>query len=603
MDRNQITGLVLMFLLLVGYAVWFAPEGTPEKKPETTTKTQAATQSGVSTAKALPVLDSAALQKAGDFASAMRGTAQEIALENADVKLKVNTQGGLIAYAELKNYKRFDQKPLILVNPTSSQMNWTLETNTGLGKINLNQLFFTVKSSSPKELILTANLGNNQSIEQSYKLKDTGFDVAYNINLDAVKALLTQAPVFTWQDRLVRNDFDVAQSRQHSALNYFDVEENFEQLDPTSDSEEEKPEFALKWFAMKDRFFNAAFITEKKMQANLLTAKAETDAEGIKSFAASVQIPVDDLVGANFKFYFGPNDYDINQGITAGFEKNVYLGWAVVAPINRLIIMPLFNLLEKGVTNYGWLIIILVVIVRICMLPLSYKQFQSAAYMKALAPELEELRKKHGDDAAKLQQDQMKLYSQFGVNPLSGCLPMLLQMPIFFALFSFFPSAIQFRGAEFAWIDDLSTYESIINLPFNIPFYGQHVSLLTLLMTGSQIWLSTMTAQPNMSANQPINPKVMMYGFPLIFMFVLNSFPSALSLYYCISNLISIAQSIIIRNFIVDEKKIRQKLEANSEKFSKGEVKKSKFQERMEQALRMQDAMQQEQRKNIKKRT
>ncbi len=605
MDRNQIIGLVLIFLILGAYAIWFAPEGDPTKTEVDKAKTEikaAQTSTKQTLGEQAPVLDSATLQKAGSFAAVMKGTAQELVLENKDLKIKLNTRGGLVAYAELKDFKRFDGGALTLINQTNSQMNWLLDTKTTLGKINLNQVYFTIKSSTPRAAVLRADLGNGQFIEQSYTLKENGFVLGYNLDMNSLKDILINAPEFTWKDELIKNDFDVAQSRQHSALNYYDTEEEFEQLDPTSDPDEEKPELGVKWFAMKDRFFNAAFITEKKMQAAHFTAAPQTEGDGIKMLSASVKIPLEDLAGANLKFYFGPNDYAINETVTAGFEKNVYLGWAPVAPINRLVIMPLFNFLEKIVSSYGLLIIVLVLIVRLLMFPLSYKQFESAAYMKALAPELEALKKVHGDDATKLQQEQMQLYSKFGVNPLSGCFPMLLQMPIFFALFSFFPSAIQFRGESFLWVTDLATYDSILDLPFTIPFYGAHISLLTILMTASQIGLSMMTTQPNMSAQQPINPKVMMYGFPLMFMFILNSFPSALALYYCISNFISILQSVMVRKFMVDEKKIRRKLDANSERHAKGDVKKSKFQELMEQNLRMQDAMQQEQRKNIKKR-
>ncbi len=339
---------------------------------------------------------------------------------------------------------------------------------------------------------------------------------------------------------------------------------------------------------MKQRFFNAALITDRQFEKLTIGSKAvnENDTTVIKTLVVDASIPISSLTAdAKARFYFGPNKYDINKAVTDGFQENTYLGWAVLQPITLFVIIPLFDFLEKFIENYGVLIIVMVFLIKMVLAPLTYKSYVAQARTKVLQPEINKIKEKYPDDQAKQSQETMKLNSEFGVNPLSGCLPMILQMPIIFALFTFFPSAIQLRNESFLWASDLSTYDSILSLPFTIPFYGDHVSLFTLMMTVSQILVTSVSTQQVSMANSPINPKVMMYGMPVMFMFVLNSFPAGLTLYYVTSNLVTLAQTLIIRKFFVNEEKIRAKLETRREEKKKSGKKSSSFMQRMQDAM------------------
>ena len=284
--------------------------------------------------------------------------------------------------------------------------------------------------------------------------------------------------------------------------------------------------------------------------------------------------------GAN-RYYYGPNKLNILNKVAPGFKKNLYLGWPVVRWINQYVIITAFTFLEKYIGSYGLIIIILVLIIKTILLPLTYKSHMSMAKTKALKPELDELKEKYGDDMQKMQSEQMKLYQQVGVNPLSGCIPMLLQMPILFAMFQFIPFAVELRHKSFLWAKDLSTYDSVLNLPFEIPFYGDHVSLFTILMTVSTILYTWANSQSTAQLQGPM--KTMQYFMPVIFMFVLNSFPAGLTFYYFVSNIVSFGQIAIIRKF-VDEDKIRAILDENKKKNKN--KKKSKFQSRLEDAMK-----------------
>ncbi|MCK5665034.1 MAG: membrane protein insertase YidC, partial [Thiotrichaceae bacterium] len=279
-----------------------------------------------------------------------------------------------------------------------------------------------------------------------------------------------------------------------------------------------------------------------------------------------------------------PNSYPLLKKITPDFNKNVYLGWPPVNLVNKWIIIPIFNWLKNYIANFGIIIIILVLIIKLALSPLSYKSYISMAKMKVMKPELDELKEKTGGDQQKFQQEQMNLYRQVGVNPLSGCIPMVMQMPILFAMFYFFPGSIELRQESFLWADDLSTYDSIMTLPFTIPVYGDHVSLFVLLMTASTI-LYTWSNNQMTTVQGPM--KTVSYMMPLIFLFVLNSFPASLSFYYFVANIITFAQQAIIRKF-VNEDKIKAILDENRAS-GKGK-KKSKFQQRLETAMKASEA-------------
>ncbi|MFT6827888.1 MAG: YidC/Oxa1 family membrane protein insertase, partial [Roseivirga sp.] len=301
----------------------------------------------------------------------------------------------------------------------------------------------------------------------------------------------------------------------------------------------------------------------------------------VKGGEMSLGIPMADVYeGGQFKYYFGPNNYKILQKVTDGYEENINLGYVFVSWVNKYIIINLFDFLQRYISNYGVIIMIIVLIIKLALFPLSRKSYLSMAKMKVLKPEIDALKEKTGGDAQKMQQEQMKLYREVGVNPISGCIPVVLQMPILFAMFFFFPNSIELRGESFLWATDLSTYDVLFYLPFTIPFYGSHVSGFTLLMTLSTI-LYTWSNNQVSTVQGPM--KTIGYVMPLIFMFVLNSYSSGLSFYYFVSNIITFGQQALIRRF-VNEDKILATLEENKKKnANKG---KSKFQQKLEDAMK-----------------
>jgi YidC/Oxa1 family membrane protein insertase len=343
----------------------------------------------------------------------------------------------------------------------------------------------------------------------------------------------------------------------------------------------------LEWIAIKQKFFLAAIIAEQPFSGGeLSTITNEADTSMVEYAKVKLFIPKTAILAgaSDFKFYVGPNDYQEIDVVAPDFEKNVYLGFPPVYWINKFIIFPVFHFLTGIISNYGLIIIILVLLLKLVLAPLSYRSYLSMAKMRVLKPELDEIKEKNGDDMAKVQQEQLKLYQQVGVNPISGCIPVLLQMPILFAMFYLFPASIELRQQPFLWAEDLSTYDSIIQLPFTLPFgVGDHISLFTLLMTISTL---IYTWQNNQLSSVTGPMKSMSYIMPIIFMFVLNSFSAGLTFYYFVSNLVTFAQQAIIRRF-VDEDKIKAILEENRKKnLAGGGGKKSKFMSRLEEAMK-----------------
>jgi YidC/Oxa1 family membrane protein insertase len=363
------------------------------------------------------------------------------------------------------------------------------------------------------------------------------------------------------------------------------AEGSFESLTESSkDAQENKVTQPVQWVSMKHKFFSASLIARSTafQSATLQSSVNVADTNVVKTLSADLILPLADLKSGKgkFDFYFGPNNYQVVKKVAEGFGNNVHLGWPVVRWVNQFITVPVFNFLERYISNYGIIIIVLVLLVKLILTPLTYRSYISMAKMRVLQPELAEIKKNAGDDAAKAQQDQMKLYQQVGVSPLSGCVPVLLTMPILFAMFSFFPSSIELRQQAFLWSNDLSTYDSIVNLPFTIPFYGSHVSMFAILMTISSVAYAYYNNQMT-TVEGPM--KTLGYVMPVVFLFVMNSFPAGLSFYYFTSNLATIAQQLIIRRF-VNEDKIKAVLEENRK--NAGTRKKSKFAARIEEAMK-----------------
>ncbi len=593
MDKNQITGLVLIMAMLMAYQFFFAPKEQPLKPQE---KAKIAQTTPNSPAKVAPIDSNVAKIVAGDFASAAVGTAKDVVLENKDIKVTFTSQGGRVKNVLLKNYETynsFDQKkkePLTIFDESFDKI--SLELPTTKGNIDLNKLYFSTNSvggivaeGKTDKVIFTLQLATGQTVEQSYSLAGSGFLVDNDLKLTGLDGILKNESVkMNWLENVRPTEKDFTENRKATVNYLINDGENFDQLSeaPTG-ANEAKLDEPLKWVAFKKKYFLSSFITKNApiLKAQVYGTANEQDSLNIKTLRANMELPLADLKTGKgaYQWYFGPNDYNIIKDVAPSFGKNVKLSYDIFLPITRYIFVPLFNILEKVFSNYGLLIIALVLIIKFALLPLTYKSYVSMAKMRILQPELNAIKEKVGDDAAKQQQAQMKLYGEVGVSPLSGCVPVLATMPVLMAVFMLFPNLINLRQQSFLWANDLSTFDSIATLPFMIPLYGNHVSLFTLLMTVSSIAYGYYNNQntPDQTG-QPIDMKKMAYITPVIFMFVMNSLPAGMSFYYFISNIVTIGQQIGIRNF-VNEDKIKEVLEENRAKIAVSGVKKSRFSE------------------------
>lgn len=597
MDKNQATGLILFAAVLLVYSLFFAstPEPVREDQAVTHTEVQEA-ETPSATESPEQETDSAAnlrnLQQFGDFSVLTKGTEEEIVLENEGLKVLLSSKGGEIKAVELKEYKTWGQQPLILMDEENASINYQIQSNKG--PLSLNDFYFEVDSEQitvdevpAQQVVFTANIGNG-SIQRVYTLSSEGYVMDHRISTTGLGNLLSNQDItIHWEDKLKKLEADIEESRRKSYINYYTADESYDYLGDGSSTEAEQVAQPVKWISFKQRFFTAGIIAEQQFSSGNLASETPTDTMSVKNMSATLILPISDQV-AVVSYFFGPNNYNLLRKVTPEFDKNVDMGYFFVSWVNKYIIVNLFHFLENFFSNYGVIIILIVFIIKLFLLPLTYKSYIGMAKMRVIKPEIDELKEKYADDPAKMQQEQMKLFGKLGVSPISGCLPMLLQMPFLFAMFFFFPNSIELRQESFLWAHDLSTYDSILSLPFTIPFYGSHVSLFTLLMTVSQIAYTKFNNQ--MTAVQgPM--KNLGYIMPITFMFVLNSFPAALSFYYFVSNMVTFGQQALIKQF-VDDSKIRQKVEES--KIKNANKKKSSFQIKLEEAMKATEAKKKE---------
>ena len=537
-------------------------------------------------------------QSFGVFGDAMVGTEDYTTLQNDVVELRISNKGGRICYARLKEYDTYNDEPLVLFDEKESNFNFTLVTATNR-VVNTSDLYFTpVKGNDPNSVIMRLNTGEGSHLDFTYTLKPDDYMVQYQIlgtGLNGVLAPSTNALDLLWEQDIRQQEKGRKFEDRYVTLNYKFMADDVEHLSESKSDSKQIPN-RLKWIGYKDMFFSTVLISQEGFEATTLDSKAIPEGDVLKQFKTTTSVPFD-LQGkeaTNLSFYFGPNKFALlksfDKGVVAeqqlDLEKLVPLGWGIFRWVNQYFVIPLFDFLGKFIHNYGILILLMTIIVKTILFPLTYKSYMSSAKMRVLRPQVEEINAKYPgqDKAMERQKATMELYSRAGASPMSGCLPMLLQMPILIALFYFFPGAIELRQKSFLWATDLASYDSIATLPFTIPFYGNHVSLFCLLMTITNIlymWYN--------SKNQPQNDQMkgmqtMMYIMPIMFLFIFNSYSSGLSYYYFIATLITIVQTWAIRKFVNDEKLLKQIELAKTKP-----VKKSKFQQKLEEMQRMQE--------------
>ncbi len=610
MDRNQAIGFGLIAVLLLAYSFFFA--GNPDETLQRPAIAQTTTVTQQTPAPTAPDDSLAQVRRAsalGTFGAAATGKAATTTLENQVVQITFSSKGGQVEQVLLKNYKTYKGEPLYLLDSTSSQIDVQFTTNDGK-KVNLSDLYFTpsgvknVESETgpAKTIAYRATLGNGQYVEQIYTLHDNSFMLGYKLDFEGLNGQVSGSNMtLTWSDRLKQLESDLKHNRDKSTINYYTVADGFDKMSYTDDEQTEKITEQVKWVANAQNFFTAGIIAGNSFAgATMTTVVDPADSSVVKMLTSQILIPTEDVLNGKgeFMYFFGPKDYKILKSVGNEFDKNLDLGWGIFSYVNKWLIIPAFDFLANYLSSYGIIIILLVLYIKTILFPLTYKSYLSMAKMKVLKPEIDAIKERNDGDAQKTQVETMKLYSEMGVNPLSGCIPMLLQMPILFAMFNFFPNSIELRQEGFLWATDLSTYDVFMKLPFTVPFYGNHVSMFTLLMTASTILYTWSNNQMNSAMQGPM--KYYSYMMPIIFMFVLNSFPAGLSLYYFMSNMVTFGQQALIRMF-VDEGKVRAKLEDN--KLKKKEKKKTSgpsFTERMQEAMRVAQEKEQQKKKTKK---
>lgn len=594
MDRNSAIGLSLIAVLLLSYFYWFSPEPLPVDPKTSQTTTQSAAKD-TTALKPVIIPDSVLKQNFGDLSSAMTGNVSPTVVETNDLKITFSNKGGKIETVALKKFQSYQQKykdksneVLQLLTPESSAFK-LLTSYQGRNLDLYNDLYYSLnqeKIGDTTVITYSLSLSDGSSISHIYSVPNSGYEVGYKITGKGFDGKLnTDNLTFLWANTLLPIEKDLKDTRAYSTITYFTDSEGFDFITEASTDTEVLSE-PIQWVTVKEKFFLSSIIAKKKSfsSGELSTLVNENDSSVVMTANMKLTIPKTSLSDGNadFKFYLGPNDYQIIGKVAESFSKNVKLGWPPVYWINKYIIFPVFNFLTHYIGNYGLIIIILTILMKLVLLPLSYKSFLSMAKMKVLKPELDEIKERVGDDMAKVQQEQMKLYQQVGVNPLSGCVPVLLQMPLIFAMFYLFPASIELRQQPLLWAEDLSTYDSLISFPFSIPFMGNHISLFTLIMTITtliSIW------QNNQMTTVQGPMKSMQYAMPVVFFFVLNSFSAGLTFYYTTSTLITFIQQAIIKRY-VDENKIRALMEENKKKNAAGGGKKSKFMSKLEEAMK-----------------
>jgi YidC/Oxa1 family membrane protein insertase len=542
------------------------------------------------------------------FANAAAGEEQNFIIENDLLKLELSNKGGYIKTVELKDYKTYDSLPVILLDPNTTRFGLSFFSNNRI--INTEQFYFQPSDNVTSHMVVSGDnslqismrlyaggeegaLKTDSYIEYLYTIQGNNYMFDFTINMVGMDRIISANSSFmdlNWYADLRRQEKTVDQFNG-STIYYKFYKDEVDYMSE-SDNDEEQITTKLKWISYKQRFFTSSLVAKEAFDnGNLKVYEKENPGSDryLKTMETDIELPVNLRGDASIplSFYFGPNKFYTLKSYGLDLERQIPIGWGlfILAWINEFIVIPTFDWLGGYGWNYGIVILVLTIMLKLLLFPIAYKTYYSSAKMRVLKPEVDELSKKFPkkEDAMKKQQAVMALYKRAGANPAAGCVPMLLQMPILFAMFRFFPASIELRQQPFLWAHDLSSYDSIASLPFTIPFYGDHVSLFTLLMTVSTIMYTYMNNQMMASqTNQMPGMKTMMYLMPIMFLGIFNSYASGLSYYYFLANVITFGQMFVFR-YAINENKLRLKIEENKKKPPK---KKSAFQKRLEEAAK-----------------
>ena len=648
MDKKSIIGIAVVAVLFLGFAYFNSQQ--QKEYLEQKAAYEAYVDSVAAAARAAaPVADSLAsgngvqaevaaaeaaaavrerqVETLGESLTAAReAEAEEFIVENDVMAVLFSTRGGQIKGVTLKDYTQYGprgkrDRKIEMMDPATARFGLSFYLKNGLKNVPVNTLdyVFTAQpvvgeADGAKSVVMRLPVAEGAYLEYRYLIYDTeaperdylvDFDVRL-VNMAPEMANQTQIQI-DWANTTFQNEKSFQNENMYTTLSYrFPDETSIEELGMSEGAKSKNISTQVNWVAFKQQFFSSVFIAPDNVSyANLAFDTAAPESSLLKTFTAQMGVPyTPQTEGYDFAFYFGPNKYSILKkigepgGADIYLERLVPLGWGIFGWVNRWCVIPVFDFLRNYIGSFGIIIFILVLLVKLVISPLTYKSYVSMAKMRLVKPQIDELAKKYPkpEDAMKKQQATMELYKKAGINPMGGCIPMLIQMPILIAMFRFFPASIELREQPFLWADDLSSYDSIVNLPFSIPFYGDHVSLFALLMAVSLFgysWFNyqqTASSQPQMAGMK----FMMVYMMPIMMLFWFNSYSSGLCYYYLLSNIFTIGQTLVIRR-MVDDNKIHAIMQANAAKKSKG--KKSKFQQRYEELMRQQEAQQRAKRK------
>lgn len=633
MDKNTIIGFVLIAAILVGFSILNKPsdeEIARQKRYndsiEIVEQNRIANEEAVRKANeqlqpdTVVAGDSSTVQAQmsntfGDFSPSAAGEEKFFTLENNLLKLTFTNKGGRLYAAELKNYRKHDSLPLVLFDAAESSMGFTLVSNNNR-VVNTKNLFFEQVSEIKKDkkgnqtLVLRLKTTGNAYLDFSYTLPKDDYMMNFSIlpvGMNAIMPLGTNFLEMQWMTRIRQQEKGRTFEDRYSSIYYkFDADdvENLSQ----SKNDSRKLTNKVKWIAFKDQFFSSIIIADEPFSSTSLESEVEKEESGyLKTYKSEMAVAFDPTgkEPTSFRIFLGPNKYktlsDYDKGVDKDKKLNLHslipLGWGIFGWVNRFAIIPMFNLFSRFISSFGIIILLMTVVIKLVLYPLTYKSYVSSAKMRVLKPEIDEINARiPADKAAERQKATMELYKKVGVSPMSGCLPTLFQMPILFAMFSFFPASIELRQQSFLWANDLSAYDAIVSWNATIPlistYFGNHISLFTLLMTITTLISTKLNMANTATPDQPGAGmmKWMMYLMPIMFMFMFNSYASGLSYYYFVSTLISIAQTYAIRA-TVDEKKLLAQLHAKraTNANSKTPAKKNGFMERIEKMQRDQE--------------
>jgi YidC/Oxa1 family membrane protein insertase len=619
MDRNSLLGLVLIGGILIGWLILNGPSNEEIKKQKQKHDSLAqvdamerAKAEAQSTASAIVAVDTAeahinkdSLADANlkntykDFVVAVKGENKQIVLENSKIKVVLQSKGGNVASVELKEYTRPDKKTKVeLFNADSSSQSLVFLAYNNTLQVHTDSLYFIpsdVKKTADEQIIsLRLPTANPASyIEYIYTLKNDGYMLNYQIKMVGMQSIISQNTdqlTFNWNVLTPSQEEHIEKEKQNSTVYWKFTGEDADYINPGKDDEKSISESPISWVAFKQQFFTTAVICDKGFMKDGSMIKSASDKYSlsyVKRMKTELGVPYNHGVNETFemRYFFGPNNYNVLSSYDLGLEKMISIGWPVFNLINRLLVIPVFNAFSNTTVNYGIIILMLTIILKTLLFPIAYKTYISSTKMRLLKPEMDAINKKFSDpaDAMKKNQENMALYRRAGASPFSGCIPALIQFPILIALLNFFPASIELRQKAFLWAADLSTYDSIWtfgNIPIINSIYGDHVSLFALLMFASTIAYTWMNAKYLTPASQQQMPgmQVMMYLMPLIFLSFMNSYSSGLSWYYFLANVITFAQTMVMRK-LIDDGKLRAQIDAHMKK----PVKKSGFQQRLEE--------------------